>query len=101
MKYIVFGLTAIFLALCSKEVQLKQSPLDYLIFGHFYDHCIGKECLRIFKLTDESLYENTSDSYLATEFDFSPLGSEKYDLARNLKEALPASLLHSKEASLD
>ena len=99
MKYFVFGITAIFLALCSREAHQLQSPPDYLIFGHFYGHCMGEECVEIFKLTDEALFEDGSDSYLATEFEFSPLGAEAYDVARELKAALPAPLLNSTETT--
>lgn len=99
MKYFVFGLTAIFLALCSKEVQFGQKPLDYLIFGHFYGHCIGKECVEIFKLTSDGLYENTTDSYLASEFDFSAMEQDKFDMARELKSAIPVPLFQSTDTT--
>jgi len=99
MKYFVLGITAIFLALCSKEAHQTQSPPDYLIFGHFYGHCIGEECIEIFKLTDEGLFEDVSDSYLATEFEFSPLGAEAFNVARDLQQALPAPLLNSTDSS--
>lgn len=99
MKYFVFGVTAIFLALCSKEVQLKQSPPDYLIFGHFYNFCLGDDCIEIFKLTEEGLFEDISDSYLANQFEFVPLDAEKSKVARGLRQALPAPLLQSPEAS--
>ena len=99
MKYFIFGVTAIFLALCSKEAQNKQSPPDYLIFGHYYGHCLGEACVEIFKLTSDGLFEDTSDSYLSSQFEFLPLDTEKYEVARGLKQALPAPLLHSTEAS--
>src|SRR5690606_17264175 len=53
----------------------------------------------IFKLTDEGLFEDVSDSYLATEFEFSPLGAEAFNVARDLQQALPAPLLNSTDSS--
>ncbi len=99
MKYLVFGITAIFLALCSKVALRVQSPLDYLIFGHFYGETVGEDCIEIYKLTDQGLYKDVSDSYLVTEFDFSPMGMDQFDVARKLKQALPSLLMNSTESS--
>lgn len=99
MKYLVLGFTALFLALCSKEVGTVQSEMDYLIFGHYYGHCGGEECVEIFKLTDDMLFEDVADTYNATEFDFSPLGNEKFEIAQVLYQTLPAQLLNSTEST--
>ncbi len=45
---------------CSKQ---KLNKDDYLVFGHFYGECAGEECVELFKLERDKLFEDTKDIY--------------------------------------
>jgi len=98
MKYIVFGFTAIFLALCSKEVKPEQTEVDYLIFGRYFGHCLGEECVNIYKLTGNALYKDTSKAFVMTDFEFVPMDQSDFEVAGSLIQQLPAQLLKSTES---
>lgn len=36
---------------------------DYIIFGWYYGFCAGEQCIEIFKLTGDGLYEDRNDNY--------------------------------------
>lgn len=36
---------------------------NYLIFGEYYGFCTGPECMRYYKVQNNSLYQNTVDTY--------------------------------------
>lgn len=93
MKYLIIGLSALLISFCSKEDKSSMQDIDYLVFGHFYGHCLGEDCVKMFKLTKDQLFEDTTDSYLATDFDFIPLGKDKFELVKDLVQALPDQLL--------
>lgn len=93
MKYLIIGLCALLVSFCNKEEGSTVNDIDYLVFGHFYGHCLGEDCVKMFKVTKDQLFEDTTDSYLATEFDFIELEEEKFELARELVQALPDQLL--------
>ncbi len=93
MKYMIIGLSALLISFCSKEDGLTLNDNDYLVFGHFYGFCIGKDCVKMFKLTKDQLFEDTTDNYLATDFDFIPMGKEKFELVKDLVHAIPDQLL--------
>lgn len=93
MKYLIIGLVALFVAFCSKEDDITIDENDYLIFGHFYGECRGEECVEIFKIKGDVLYEDTTDSYVATEFEFVPLSQEKFELVDNIPAIIPGRLL--------
>lgn len=93
MKYLIIGLSALLVSFCNKEDGFTVKDFDYIVFGHFYGHCLGEDCVKMFKLTKDQLYEDTTDSYLATDFDFVELEKEKFELANELLQALPDKLL--------
>lgn len=93
MKYTLIGLSLMLISLCSKENGMFTDENDYLIFGHFYGECLGEECVEIFKLTQNELYEDTTGGYLSTEFDFVLLKNESYEKTRDLIDAVPSQLL--------
>ena len=91
-------LILLIVASCQKE-ELKPSEgtSDYIIFGHFYGECIGEQCIEIFKLTDNSLFEDINDQYpnidKAYEGDFRPLGNSLFEKVKGLLTQIPGELL--------
>ena len=56
---------ALLLGACnSSDDDANPQDLDYLIFGHFYGECFGENCIEIFKLEADALYEDDNDVYL-------------------------------------
>lgn len=83
------------LSSCSKE---KINDAEYLVFGHFYGHCVSESCIEIFRLDDDRLLEDQKDLYpgYATFFegDFHELSSSKFELAADLIDYFPLELLN-------
>ena len=52
-------LTVFMLTSCEKDDNLELSTSDYIIFGHFYGKCVGEQCIEIFRLENEKLFEDT------------------------------------------
>ena len=100
MKYLIIGLSALLVSFCSKDEGSTKNDIDYLIFGHFYGHCMGEDCVKMYKLTDDQLLEDTTDSYLATDFEFIPMGKEKFEMVRSLIYAIPDQLLEEDKDTL-
>ncbi|MEP5339198.1 MAG: hypothetical protein ABJL44_16330 [Algibacter sp.] len=72
---------------------------DYLIFGHFYGFCVGETCVEVFKLDSEKLYEDSNDNYANAPFNFEALETDKFELAKDLINFLPAELLSDTETT--
>ena len=86
----------IVLSSCSKEgISLEYN--DYLVFGHFYGMCVGDQCVQTYKLTDNALYKDFRDRFNDPEPDFRPLGTDKFQLVKNLREEVPRNLLNSEK----
>lgn len=92
MIYITMALTT-----CNSNEDLTLNDADYIIFGHYYGHCVGEECVETFKLTKYKLYEDTIDSYAGNgEFDFVELSEDKFQKVRTILENFPKNLLKEK-----
>lgn len=80
------------------EDSVKPSP-DYIVFGHFYGFCIGEECIEIYKLTNDGLYEDTSDSYPRwdryDEGKWVKLDQGIFEEVKSLVDHIPQQLLSS------
>lgn len=92
---------ASFLTSCKKDNHVNLSDADYIIFGHFYGECIGEQCVRLFKLGEDKLFEDTKHTYPRGdsfyEGSFVQLSKEKFDLTKDLTSHFPADLLKEKE----
>ena len=77
------------------------SELDYIIFGHFYGFCMGEECIEIFKLTDQELYEDTRDTYPRWDRyyqgNYLKMDQDKFELVKSLGDYIPDELLQSQD----
>jgi hypothetical protein len=78
---------------CDKSEDLPLTDSNYLIFGHYYGLCMGEECIETFKLTANELFEDTSDTYRQTDFNFVPLANDLFERVQDLRDRIPAQLL--------
>ena len=90
-------LTIVLLTSCEKEdVELSKS--DYIIFGHFYGECIGEQCVEIFRLEQEKLFEDTKDKYpngnTFYEGNYVQLSLQKFNSTKDLTNSFPTDLLN-------
>jgi hypothetical protein len=85
-------------AACQSENVEREDNLssEYIVFGHFYGECLGERCVEIYKLTDQSLYEDTRDEYpLASQpynGDFELLSNALFSKVIDLRNEIPAEL---------
>lgn len=94
MRNFVFVLViGLIFSSCSSDDDANLTDMDYLIFGHFYGMCGGEECVEIFKLIDDRLYEDSLDDYSATDFKFYQLGQDLFDQIKDLRDDFPKQLL--------
>ena len=95
--------TALF-ASCKKSDDDVLKTEDYLIFGHFYGECVGENCVEIFKLEDDKLFEDSNDTYPGSSdyynANFTQLSSDLFDLANGLEDVFPMGLLDEEEVVL-
>ncbi|WP_157491925.1 hypothetical protein [Gelidibacter mesophilus] len=88
---ILFLIAFMFVGCDSDDANEERS--DYLIFGHFYGMCGGEECVEVFKLTENELYEDSSDDYSLKKFNFYELDQATYTLVKDLYQFIPEQLL--------
>ena len=102
-KYIsiMVSLTVFMLTSCEKDDNLELSTSDYIIFGHFYGKCVGEQCIEIFRLENEKLFEDTKDQYPNSgEFYggiWVQLSQQKFNDTKNLTKYFPTDLLKETE----
>lgn len=84
-------------ALESSQMEDNEKP-EYIIFGHFYGYCRGEECIEIYKITDQGLYEDTKDSYPNSnkkyQGDFVKLDAFKPKKLQDIQIQIPQELLN-------
>lgn len=80
---------------CSSETDstLVSENTNFLVFGHFYGMCEGEECVEVFKVTAEGLYEDVNDYYMSDDFSFTELPHEKFELVKDIVDYFPEELL--------
>lgn len=79
---------------CKKEDNTNTATYDYLIFGHFYGMCWSEECVETYKLTTNSLYEDTLDDYMHNSFSFTQLSQAKFNQVSSLLNNISNDLLN-------
>lgn len=81
----------------SKESTTINTNESFTAFGHFYGFCVGESCIEIFRVTQNSLYEETNDKYpnfnqpVGGNFDKKP--DTTYQLVKDFESQIPAQLL--------
>ena len=90
-------LTIFLLTSCEKD-DLELSNSDYIIFGHFYGECIGEQCVEIFRLEKDKLFEDTKDRYPnSADFymgNWIQLSQQKFNDTEDLISWFPTDLLN-------
>ena len=91
---------------CNKTEPLVESKsFEYLIFGHFYGECSGEECIALFRLEQQQLFEDELDQYRQRDKgyqgSFVRLSSEKFNLVKDLKDYLPLALMDEDKSVFD
>jgi len=85
---------------CKKEPIPGLSEKSVLVFGHFYGECEGEFCIETFKLTDDTLFEDTIDDFYGQDFNFVALEQDKFELVKNLTDFFPSELLKETDSIL-
>jgi len=92
-------LTFILFISCKQEDKtLTIAQPDCFVFGHFYGKCMGEQCVEIYKLEDNKLFEDTKDKY-PNRIDFYAgnyvqLSNQKWLNTNDLMRSFPADLLN-------
>lgn len=77
--------------------ELETASPDHIIFGHFYGECAGEQCVEIYKLTANSLYEDIKDEYpsfhKAYDGSFLLLDDSLFEKVNGLRNEIPIGLL--------
>ncbi len=103
MKKAIYGILLMMIvsifSSCSEEKMAE--PNDYLIFGHFYGFCLGDQCIQIYKLDNERLYEDQNKTYPGYdelyEASFVELESKYYEEVDDLINYFPNQLLNESD----
>jgi hypothetical protein len=79
------------------ESRLDAITGNYLVFGHYYGFCQGKDCIAIFLLTSDALYEDTRDvlpgSDRLYQGDFKKRSQADFESVKHLQNLMPTALL--------
>lgn len=83
---------------------LQPADFDYFIFGHFFGECGGEQCVEIFVIQNEKLYEDTLDDYPGIA-DFEDrqlvlLDNAAYAIAADLPDQMPDDLWNETETTI-
>lgn len=100
MKKIFLGFLTIGILLsCSSNDDngININEQNFLIFGHFYGECGGEGCVETFKLTNQSLFEDTVDDYNGQNMEFVELENTTFEQVKNLTDFFPNQLLNQSE----
>jgi len=97
----IIALALLVLLSCDEDERIDLKDSSYITFGHFYGFCLGEQCIEIFKLTDNGLYEDVLDRYPGSDSpyrgNFKPMDAYKFELVKQLRNELPSALLDIEE----
>ena len=90
-------LTFFLLTSCKKD-NVELSDSDYIVFGHFFGMCMGEQCVEIFRLEKDKLFEDTKDQYPnGNNFyvgNYVQLSQQKFNETKDLTNNFPTDLLN-------
>ncbi|MFM8347469.1 MAG: hypothetical protein ACKOAR_05445 [Bacteroidota bacterium] len=99
MKYVLPFL--LLLAACGDDSVTELKGSDSITFGQFFGFCIGEQCIEIYKLTKDGLYEDSNDTYPARDKfyqgKFTKLSDDKFRIAAGFETKIPSALLNQQE----
>lgn len=77
--------------------QTNEFNYEYVTFGHFHGFCAGESCIEMYRLTNESVSEDTNDTYPRSdapyEGNFQKLDDSLFDAAQENLVEIPSELL--------
>lgn len=81
---------------CEKDVPPSVQP-EELVFGYFFGHCLGDDCVNIYQLSNHSLFKDQKKKYPERNKlyvgTFSPMPSNKFAQVQHLLGMFPTELL--------
>lgn len=96
--FLLLVLAALF-SNCSKETNPEAS---FLVFGHFYGECMGEQCVEIFKIHDDKIFEDSNDQYPNQNAfyngNFKEIDQSKFEQIKGLMDDFPMSLFEEVES---
>ena len=83
---------------CSQsETPMQENAPEWLVFGRFYGHCQGEQCIEIYKLEKGKLFEDRNDQYVSNETfyeaSYEQLDDAKYEMVRSILDHIPSGLI--------
>lgn len=100
MKKLMFLLLAsgMLFQSCQKDEDTPMGNVEYIVFGHFFGECIGEDCVEIFKIENDVLYEDQKDNYPSNTNpyvgEYITLDDAKYQLVKDLEVFIPNELFN-------
>jgi hypothetical protein len=95
MKWLILSCTLLLFLMpaCTKECS---EEFEFFVFGHFYGECLGEQCVEIFKISQNALYEDSKDMYPGQDNfysgDYFQLSNELYLLTKDIHLSFPEEL---------
>ena len=85
-----------FFSSCHESWFLTRDLGDHIVFGRFYGHCIGDDCVRIFKLTDNNLYRDQINKYPGKgPYVWKKMTDKTFRIAEDIPEYFPDEYLQA------
>ena len=110
MKTLIFLVSLIFLLAttsCEKDPvtnPLPSNPPDYFLFGHYFGMCGGEQCIEIFKVQGNVLYEDSVDKYPSNRIPYQGKyyrhSDSLFQLVRYLYQQMPSQLWNVKDTTI-
>lgn len=103
--FYLFAFIIVAAAGCQHENDNSPSAtLDYFIFGHYFGECGGEQCVEVFIIQNDKLYEDTLDDYPGIA-DFEDrqlvlLDNAAYAIAAGLPNQMPDELWDETETTI-
>jgi hypothetical protein len=96
INFISIALLALFARFPASDVSVSPHKADYLIFGMYAGEC-DRHCATMYKVTDSSLFIDTTDSYFkgGLRFPSTRSSSPKFLLALQLLHTIPDRLFQT------
>ena len=99
-KVLIFSVLILSLTGCrSNPIEL--SATDYIVFGHYYGECMGNNCIEIFRLEKDYLFEDTTDVYPSGRNFYNgkyiTLPDSDFQKTKDLIDYFPKALLTEKD----
>lgn len=92
--FFLFLIMATSFSACHENWLLNRDKGDHIIFGYFYGHCVGADCVRIFKLTDNNLYRDENNKYPGKgPYVWKKMTNKAFSIAENLPDYFPDEYL--------